>query len=237
MARLLTTGYEVGDPAGTDTTSGTGTVDAESTVVNSGIASKRYTAPASTDRAYTLHDITTPNAEIYFRAYFRYTGTLPTNGIRDWLWSIASSGSALVNVALYQNGGSHLLRLRRGNTFYADPAPVEPDTWYCVEFHLIGSAGGDDYVEWRVDGVGYGDETAAMSSSFFQTVRVGAAGDDGTGDFTGVTMYSDDIAINDTTGGSDDTWIGLIPSGSSEIARLVDGTLIGGMLVGKGLVN
>src|SRR5690606_37841483 len=128
MARLLTTGYEAGDPAGTDTTGGTGTVAAESTTVNSGIASKKYTAPAATDRAYTWHDIGTPNGEVFFRVYFRYSGTLPSGGIRDWFWSIASSGSALVNVALYQNGGSHLLRLRRGNTFYADPAPCTPDT-------------------------------------------------------------------------------------------------------------
>lgn len=237
MVRLLTTGYESGDPVGTDTTSGTGTVAAESTVVNSGIASKKYTAPASTDRAYTLHNIGTPNAEVFFRVYFRYTGTLPNGGVRDWFWSIASSGSALINIALYENFGSPVLRLRRGNTLYANPAPVTADTWHCVEARLVMSAGGDDYTEWRVDGVSYGDQTAAMSSSLFQTVRIGAAGDDGVGDFTGVTFYVDDIAINDTTGGSDDTWVGLISSGSSEIARLIDGSLIDGSLVGKGLVN
>ncbi len=237
MARLLTTGYESGDPAGTDVTSGTGTVDAESTTVNSGIASKKYTAPASTDRAYTLHDIGTPNAEVFFRVYFRYSGTLPSGGVRDWFWSIASSGSALINIALYENFGSPVLRLRRGNTLYADPAPVTADTWYCVEAHLVGSVGGDEFTEWRVDGVGYGDETAAMSSSLFQTVRIGAAGDDGAQTFTGVEFFIDDIAINDTTGGSDNSWVGPISSGTDEIARLIDGTLIGGMLVGKGLVN
>lgn len=136
-------------------------------------------------------------------------------------------------ISLCRNAVNHVLVLYRGRgaTLLArGSTTINFGTWYCIEVYLkVSNAAGVCQV--KVNGVldinfsGDTQQTANAECSYFQWGR-------GIGGASGSEMLAhfDDIAINDTTGTKNNSWIGrggiygLKPSGAGTYAQFTPST-------------
>lgn len=137
-------------------------------------------------------------AELYCRVYFRYsTGTAAGSVLRF-------GNSTTILGRLYLNPTTKKLSFLRLSTIVATGThDLEPDTWYLVEVHyVLDQTSGTFHV--RVDGEDdfnfSGDTNADTPTTFtrFYLEKTSFGG----------AHYYDDIAVNNTDGGSDNSWIG-----------------------------
>lgn len=210
-ARLWSSGCEFqGDSPGNATTglewtvnvSGAGSSQISSTVKRSGLSSCKLIRATSGwggfEHQYSATDVSGPN---YFRFYF-YLETAPADDTDIALLN-NTTDNTIQTIMLKTDRTLAVLDSDDTTELATYTTPLSTGTWYRVEWFFNDAGAGS--MEVRLDG-----STIMTSSSFVGgTVAkfiVGLSYDQL--DTTG-TWYFDDIAINDTTGGSQTSWPGI----------------------------
>ena len=195
MTRVWSEGFEMRDLIGI-TNSGAAI---NTTTKRSGGASIRLTK----SNLYFQKSITGID-EFYIR-FGIYIDTFSTNGYIEYQW--LNTSTVLGRLWVSHTG---VLNLSIGSNYTildSSPYILSVDTWYLIEAHiLIDDAAGSVDVE--IDGVNYisysgdtkpGADTTANIMKFINNDY----GSSGTAD-----VYFDDMGLNDTAGGVDDSWLG-----------------------------
>ncbi len=206
-ARLWSSGCELqGDSPATPTDnlefdtdqSGAATQAISTSVVRSGVSSCTATGNGSGWALFQQQFSAAPSTEAFYARYYLYIHTTPTSNtqVGTWYNSTDMESSLVVTstrtLELYDDGG-----LLVGT--YA--TPLSTGTWYRIE-QLYNSA--VDNLDVRLDGTTIIDAscTGCDGADWF---AVGV--DDTIASPTGV-FYFDDIALNNTSGGSQTSWPG-----------------------------
>jgi hypothetical protein len=203
MARVFTEGFEMGDSLFFDTFSGS--------IVTSPKRSGNYAASLT---AISLKNISTVS-EFYLRAACYFADVDATS--QRILWR--SDSTVLGHVRLT---GQHLAAYVGTSTLAATgSATLQLNTWYLIEVYIkIADSGGRFVV--KVDGVSDIDYTGDTKPGTATTVNViGFTGAGG-----GLTLGLDDLALNDTTGTTNNSYCGdgkviaLIPTAPGDVTQL-----------------
>lgn len=211
MARLLTTGFEtnsvlslaIGSQQDGSIVAGTPTT--QTSVVRSGTYALSCDSGAGNAATQVvLENVTTValGTTIYARAYIRVPAYPSTaSSVMNLNWS----GTSRVRMAT--NGALQLLN-NAGTQVGSDSAVLAVDTWYMVEQAMMIQAGsGDDYIELRLNGVTVASTTTATQGTGTGTLQF-TCGWNGTTPGANKVIYYDDVAVNDSTGGSQSSWPG-----------------------------
>lgn len=156
-------------------------------------------------------------SEVYLRIAVWNAGNMLSNGIafRNGTTTLGSIG---------RNATSKFVEIRIGTTLSATGTiPLLSSTWYVLEWHLkIDNSAGISEV--KVDGVadattGSTDTQPGAETTFDNLYLSSNAGS--------ASTYFDDLALNDTSGGVDDSWCGdgkiilLTPNANGDSSDLV----------------
>lgn len=217
MVRLFTTGYETGVVAPLAISGGGGGVwTTDPSIMNTGFQSVRL-VQLTTHEAYLLFNIPTANQATgnttYFRSYWR-PQAWPSTNTRMMAFMVGTSTYAQVRI-----NTSHQLFLASGPSTQQGgiTPPLNLGQWYCLEASIFVPASGNVAGAFRVNGVAVGNGTwAAGFNAAVGTLEWGLPLG-GTVSWNWVNW--DDTAINDSTGASDNFWVGPIPP--SDIFPLV----------------
>lgn len=197
MSRILRKGYEDGSPS--LGASSFNAVTIESSIVRTGIYSISLASGGFVN--YTIPTAT----EYFFRIAGRWNATAVAGAgyIFSW-WGGAPVGEL---------GSIRMDTANRQLIIYIGTNPVTPTTsppspiaitaseWFIVEANVkIANSGG--YVKTRVDKIGdieFAGDTQPGTATTISAFRL---------HYLGVATYFDDLAVNDTAGGSYDSWCG-----------------------------
>lgn len=196
MTRLHMAGFESGHPDVFTTQNG---LSASTTWKRTGAYSLRF--DSATD--YGDWVLAGNPVEIYGRVGLLFpSGTLPSN-TRLW-WLLDSDGAIQLSFRL--NVVTMVLEVYKAAILLGSTPALNFDTWYCVEFRaLIDDVNG--VLQVKVDGIQYinfAGDTQDQVDAEVGAVRYGHLQPS----YYPPSMYMDDLAINDTAGGVNDTWIG-----------------------------
>jgi hypothetical protein len=205
MARILTEGFELQDMVGFSTS----TIGSISTSVKrSGNAS--LTLAGGKDLTYSFP---ASYSEFYIRAGI-YLNTINGLSIR-WYKNSVELGSIRTDTS-----GSILIYTSTGTLRATGTTPLSTGIWYLIEIKvLINDTTGS--IEVKLDG--------ASEVSFSGDTKPGTDTDANVMKFYGLTSNGfnlDDVALNDTSGGADNSWCGdgkiimLIPNGNGDASGL-----------------
>lgn len=221
MARLLTAGAESKDVANltfvespqafTQTGGGisvTGAPTADTTIKRTGAASFKFnTAAGSVASAVTFKPLPSALADTVFcRAYMQFTD-LPTTGGQILNFKVAS---AIVSCRL-SSGGKFQLWNETGTPAQigsnsAATVTAADGIWYRVELSVTIGTGSVDACELQVDGVSVASGSSlSLTDTVIQSMQVGWCV---AGMGTSKVCYADDVAVNNSTGASQNTWPG-----------------------------
>jgi len=164
-------------------------------------------------------------AEVYVRFGLYATGEMNTVSPGAFFQFLDSAGGAQIFLGLTET--SYLVQLRlgghNGSLLDTSDLALPLNQWVCVEVYAkIADSGGQITV--RVDGVewlSYSGDTQATANANVAIIRFGAASTQG---YSTACAYYDDIAVNDTSGARNNSWIGrggivgLYPSGAGSHA-------------------
>jgi len=195
MARLITAGAEYGHPT-PDGLTVTGTVTAVTSPVRSGL--RAYQVPGAGATFVTVPVTQTPNRWFYCRAWFR-ADALP--GANQTVAGIYDGSTGLGTVVLTPAG-----TLQGGGGYFSTSisTPVVVGRWYCLELALWGDGATTRTGVWRVDGTELARVSqAGAATGYGDRFRFGSSGGAPTGP---VSIYLDDIALNDDTGSGENDW-------------------------------
>lgn len=208
MARLVTSGFELQTPTGTSgLTSGpdggsAGT--AETGIVRSGSASRKCVGTLGGQAStFTIAAITLGN-DCFVRCYFYVaTGNLPTGaGIIE---QIQTSVSVQL-FAIQMNTDGTLNLISGASTVQGSAsAAIALDAWNMVDLRGRIDTGALDQCEGRLNGVSFAS-ASGLSISDTQIAQV-TCGYLASPSQT-VTLYTDDVAVNDSSGASQSSWPG-----------------------------
>lgn len=114
--------------------------------------------------------------------------------------------SGVVNATIGFSSSGTLRLFRSHNTVIASGNPIALNTWYCLEAHLkIDNSDGIAQVKMNgVQEIDYTGDTQSSGDAGITTVQLGGQEKD----FCYLYGYFDDIAINDTSGTENNSWIG-----------------------------
>jgi len=196
MARLLTEGFEMQDFVGW---TGNSTID--TSTKRSGLAS--VLIPSGNTGSYFMNAGIPSVSEVYCRVGVN----CPDPGLYSDGWNglyikFRNNTTTVGYIGAFLIGGIRIYSTNTGTTFVAGgTTSLSYNTWYSIEIHIaIGNSG---IIEVKLDGcpeVSWSGDTQPGANSTFNNLWIGVNGyDDG---------YIDDIAINDTTGGVDNSWCG-----------------------------
>lgn len=193
MARLFTTGLETaGDPARTFTSVTHGDVTIKSTQARTGTYSLELEA-YQFDNRYASQTISPTGAEVFIGFGLRH----PTSHL---LRLFQTDGLTMTKL---ENTNELRFAVNAGN--YDTSISLIANTWYWIEVRIVRSAT-VGVLQVRVDGNLEIDEenidTGAGNPTYVRWVARDLNGSDGH------LSYADDIVVNDTAGGSDNTWPG-----------------------------
>jgi len=205
MTRIYTDGAEFKDLLFFSSTSGAPTADA--TTFRSGLASYKM------DNNELGNKNITALSEAYFRLAL-YISADPSN-ILSWL-----SGTTWLGT-LKRNTTSKFLELYTSTATLVATGDIaiQASTWYVIEVHVkIDDTTGA--LDVRVDGVddaAFAGDTKPGAETTFNTLRYHGGSN---------TSYYDDLAMNDTAGGADNSWCGdgkiilLKPNANGDVSGL-----------------
>lgn len=209
MARIFMTGFEAGSVQILDTP---GSLSVSTAQARTGSYSLRVSAYSTPGSALLPGN----PSEIYGRigVYHESAGT-GTDQNLAFVQFRDSAGSQQISVCRHHVTG--FMQIYRGNTLIATGTIFCPlSTWHCFEIHLkIDNVSGE--ITTKIDGVE--DITFSGDTQATANANVGQLLFDGNYRQS-PTLYLDDIAINDTTGTVNNSWIGrggiygLVPSGA-----------------------
>lgn len=218
MARLITNGFEYGSPKsnpegeGMVTAGGPTIVDAATapTRVRSGDFAARINSTNIGGHEWGSGSGLGVEDQTYFaRAAFNiaafgagYTSTALLSfqiGPSPFTTVSAVRLTPAGNIQLTYNAGA-------GVVFIGSAVAVSLDTYYVIELETRISAAGNDTVGWRLNGVLQHEDTAlTVGTTMGDVLNVGAFDTVGSVS-TAVDIYYDDVALNDDTGGSENSW-------------------------------
>lgn len=203
MGRVLMTGFEAGStgvcarirsalgkPAisATDPRTGAYCLDVRSTIANA---------------AFLLPEALT---ELYLRVGFKLTGAAYA---KVALLSLGNGTQGTLVLATDAVGTLYVIQGTLTGTVLATVVGALPvDDWCCIEAHLVldGAAG---VAQVKVDGALLVDESAVNTGAAAWVVRLGNMHDStSASSVAGVQGDFDDLAVNDTTGDENNSWIG-----------------------------
>lgn len=209
MARIGMTGLEI-DPAQTAggpefdaITTGGATTTRDTSVFHGGVASRKIVTTSPTGQNYGTLSFTTAASTSWFGRCYLCFGSLPASTVAVLRFGNGSDFSARVTSA----GKVQLFNDALGTQIGSDAAvtiSADSTTWYRFEMSIVeGGLSTFTNVELRLDGA-----TVASSSGLGLTPNGSftAGWIDTPGDAK--TLYLDDMALNDSTGGSNNSWCG-----------------------------
>jgi len=205
MARLWQSGFELNSvTAGVEFTTIVGSPTIQNTTVRTGGFAGRVTSIVAATAKYFSYQFsaTDLSTDIYARFYFR-AGTLPNgNTLIASLWNSATNDSAFV---LLSSAG--LISLGDNNgTVLASSKTLVTGQWYRIEIRTFKTS---NIITLLVDGVTVATESGVTGAT--ETVNqllIGANIDANGNAASAGDFYFDDIAINDATGGNQNSFPG-----------------------------
>lgn len=214
MTRLLTAGAELGHLSGDPGLITPGSAPIVSSPVHSGgFAYSNTTAGNFLRFNYTK----TPNRWLYSRCWFRVTA-IPAVSTSSLIAAVFDALSTVWNVYLRSDGTLSQSNVVPGASPFTPPIAV--DQWNCLEVGVWGDSTTSRRIILRLNGVQFDDfSTSSTPTSYGDSVRWGwistAPG----------TIYFDDIAVNDDTGGDQNSWPGA--SGAIVLLKPVSDQAVG----------
>lgn len=136
-------------------------------------------------------------SEAYHRVAFRITAAAISTRIIEWRSGTTELGSVRYNAT------TNKLDVYTGTGTVVDTGAIDIaiNTWYLLETHIkIDDAAG--VIETKIDGIAdcsFTGDTKPGADTTFDRICLRAVSQ---------TIYFDDIALNDTTGGADNSWCG-----------------------------
>lgn len=214
MARLFTTGAETKD-ATLENVFLPGNGGFDTGTVRSGAVSYKCDSTGSNTLSQLQVNVQPTQAlgvTYYARMYINFT-TLPTAA---GPYIMGTAARYAIRYLLSDN----LLHLTYNGTNIGTGIAISTGTWYRLELAWKFDTGALDYGEARLDGVSFASETGATRAD-----TVGAAPTFGLVIAPGanIVCYLDDVAWNDSTGGSQNSWPGdskqvlLLPTADSAV--------------------
>ena len=191
MARILTEGIELGDLLAFANIVNMNTT---TTTVRSGTyAMQNSGAQSRVDRAVTAA------AEFYIRTACRFASFSTNMEVISWLSGVTQLGAIRIN-----GSGRWELITSTGTIVDTATGIISFDTWYLLELRIkIANAGG--VLELKVDGqvvATFTGDTQPGADTTLDTLRWESD------NVANSSVFFDDFAVNDTTGGTDDNYPG-----------------------------
>lgn len=195
MTRVLSEGFEMGDLIGITTVNGNN----QSTYKRSGTYA--WYGGKNSDLTLPVSDLT--EAYLRFGFWWDDLSAAPWHFWIQWRHGTTVLGGIYIDLDL-----NALLQAQVSTTTQATGTiPIVKETWYLIEVHIkIDDAAGA--IDTKIDGVldvAFSGDTKpgadAHFDNFYFSVLSGGAG-------TNVAVALDDLGINNTAGGVDDTWLG-----------------------------
>jgi hypothetical protein len=210
MTRVLFSGAESGIMDGENVTN-TGAVTVVSSPARSGSFAFQVPDAPVGSRYLRVSWTQVLNRWFYTRCWFRLTA-IPASATR--IAQTLDTSTLLDDVWVRANGTLSVLS-GTGPT----SAPIAANEWHCLEIGTWGD-GASRRSAFRLDGVQF-DTRLVTTNLTANIVRVGWPGG---GPNVGSFIYLDDIAVNDDTGGENDSWpdvdgkiYGLLPSANEAV--------------------
>lgn len=211
MARILTDGAESGDLSIFSVTTGMSISSTHHT------GNFSYHVGQSGNQSISIVGV----SEFYYRAwYLTQYRTSSNNRLLRWSSDSTELGSIRFDTVTNQI----LLYTGTGTLVATSTASVSASDWFMLEVHvMIANSGG--IIEVKINGLSdptgvfTGDTQPGTQTTINNLGFVGVTG--------GFTFYFDDIAINDTTGSTDNSWCGdgrviaLTPNANGDSSDLV----------------
>lgn len=140
------------------------------------------------------------DTEVYIRFYLNITTSYNTN---EWLFAFTSSANT-IRAGLKLTTSDKLQLFNATTQVGSDSATLSKNTWYRVEMYYNSNNGvGSDVITARIDEVDF----ATSSTQTLDTVnRIRLGNFNGTG--RTFEFYVDDVAINNSTGSIQNSWLG-----------------------------
>lgn len=226
MARVLTDGAELGTTIRIIASSGTGTGVA---TAQKRTGTYSYTTGNNGGQnGYNEHALPAAVTEYYIRFAFRIntnTGVgLDSNGI---ILSMMNGGSTAARIRIQNLGiaASFLYDDGTTNRGTSSTFVLNTNEWHVIEAHFKHAASPTGQIDIKYDGRSVATFAGAVNSQS-QATRFRIHGKDAGSNDIGV--YYDDLAVNDTAGGVDDSWCGdggvlaaLVPNGAGNYTDLI----------------
>ena len=193
MARVLSEGFEMKDLVGWVTT---GNTAIDTTTKRSGNASL-FVGSVGGAYYYAYYTLPSDLSEGYIRMGIYMSGTYSIIYM-SWYHDATLLGSLR-----FQSNEPMKLYNSAGGTLATGSVNLLPSLWNLIELHIkIADAGNLDV---RIDestdaSLSYAGDTKPGADTTFNRIRFDSG--------NGQDLYVDDIAVNDTTGGVDDSWPG-----------------------------
>jgi hypothetical protein len=171
----------------------------ETTTVRSGA---RSMATATSGAYWQLTNVVTALDRTYFiRMYLRITGN-PSGQLEILAQRLANISCGLITL---ETSGVLRLRDANGTQVGSDSAALSANTWYCLEMEIMVPTASNGTLRARLDGTEFAGSTSVdVNNSIAANVNTRFIPNAG----GGITCYVDDIAINDNTGTSQNTYPG-----------------------------
>jgi hypothetical protein len=219
MARLWTSGFELQSVAAdVEITNTAGTAPTISTTtLRSGAAALRCNPTTATSGAFYQFVSADNTGNFYLRAYINIS-SLPTSIVT----SVTNANSDITIMELQNASGSWceltldasgVVRVYQDGTtrsVVGTSSALSTNTWYMLE---LGYGSANSYVEAKIDGVSIGSTSSATGLGGVTKFGLGVALT--AGETASANIFFDDVAINDATGGSQNTF-----AGSGKVIRL-----------------
>lgn len=222
MARLGTLGFEWGDSRADLLPSG-GANSASVSAVRSGTYGAR---PGASAISWNIPGTTALARTYYLRSYFRKSGNPSVD--YDLLTGWTAGSTAETPYAVLKTDGTVVLEAPKGTTVGSASSVLNNDTWYRVELSFqFNSGANDDHAALQIDGVAIASTTTYAGPTVVPNrIVIGEAV------ATGVNIDFDDLALNDATGATHNSWPGatsgvllLVPTADAQVGIWTGGAL------------
>ena len=219
MTRVLSEGFELQDTVGLTTTGSINTSIKRSGSASLNIAGAKYIT-------YTVSDL----SEFYLRVPFYITGNNTINRLLYIQWR---KGTTVLGTLQVNTLGTSVFNLSISGTVASGTITIEESVWYAIEIHVkIDDSVGE--IGLKVDGnldIDYSGDTKPGADANVDNIYIYNNSGGGVGKNT--YIYIDDVAINDTAGGVDDSWCGdgriiiIKPNGDTATLQLTPSAAVG----------
>lgn len=221
MARIASSGFELNSAAANIEFGILSTPTISSTTVRSGGFSGRISSLVSaTNMSFQLtHHSSDNNGPLFYRFYLRIA-TLPT-GNNDIFAIRNTASTSMATVALTSTGTLRLQTSTATLVGSASPA-LNTGVWYRVEVKIDNTGGaGAGVLVGKLDGIEWASTSAATFATGVAKVQYG--GNINSEAQTQGDWFFDDVAVNDATGTSQNSWPGsgkiihLLPDSAGDV--------------------